>query len=338
MKNKGITLIALIITIIILLILASISINMISGNNSLIKNAGKAKESSEISEEKQIVDISTTQAMGKNKYGDLIQEQLQEELDINTGDKKASVTEDDGNLIIQFVDSGRYYKVNNNGDVSEFNLYVDTTPGELAGTGTEEDPFKIECIEDLVAFSIQNNGGNTSLGLSAHYYEGEYVSLVRTLDFNSIFSYNDYTTTIYGDLNNDGNVEDIKTELTKKNEGCTGFLGIGNEDKYFKGIFDGENFKIKNIYIKKEQSAGLFVKVDGSSIIKNIGVTGYIESTSKIAAGICAYTLRNAKFMNAYNEAEIVGNTSAGGIAAYHYTGTKTYINCYNSKESKTFY
>lgn len=42
-KNKGITLIALIVTIIILIILAGISIKTLTGNNSLIKNARKSK-------------------------------------------------------------------------------------------------------------------------------------------------------------------------------------------------------------------------------------------------------------------------------------------------------
>ena len=42
-ENKGITLIALIITIIVLLILAGITIGTISGNNSVIEQAGKVK-------------------------------------------------------------------------------------------------------------------------------------------------------------------------------------------------------------------------------------------------------------------------------------------------------
>ena len=44
MRNKGITLIALVITVIVLLILAGISISMLSGNNSVLKNATKAKK------------------------------------------------------------------------------------------------------------------------------------------------------------------------------------------------------------------------------------------------------------------------------------------------------
>ena len=55
MKNKrGITLIALIITIIVLLILAGITINLLMGDNSVIKKsktAGMKTDSSEIIEE-----------------------------------------------------------------------------------------------------------------------------------------------------------------------------------------------------------------------------------------------------------------------------------------------
>ena len=42
-SQKGITLIALIVTIIILLILAGISISMLTGENGLIKNARKSQ-------------------------------------------------------------------------------------------------------------------------------------------------------------------------------------------------------------------------------------------------------------------------------------------------------
>ncbi len=46
-ENKGITLIALVITIIVLLILAGVSIAMITGENGIITQAQKAKENTE---------------------------------------------------------------------------------------------------------------------------------------------------------------------------------------------------------------------------------------------------------------------------------------------------
>ncbi len=48
MKNKGITLISLVITIIILIILAGISVNLILGGNGLFEKAKSAKEKQEV--------------------------------------------------------------------------------------------------------------------------------------------------------------------------------------------------------------------------------------------------------------------------------------------------
>ena len=43
-ENKGITLIALVVTIVVLIILATVSINAVFGDNGIIKKAERAKE------------------------------------------------------------------------------------------------------------------------------------------------------------------------------------------------------------------------------------------------------------------------------------------------------
>ena len=48
-NNEGITLIALVVTIIVLLILAGISISMLTGENGILSRAGEAKEKTELS-------------------------------------------------------------------------------------------------------------------------------------------------------------------------------------------------------------------------------------------------------------------------------------------------
>ena len=52
-KNKGITLIALVVTIIVLLILAGVSIAMLTGDNGILTQSNKAKENTEIASEKE---------------------------------------------------------------------------------------------------------------------------------------------------------------------------------------------------------------------------------------------------------------------------------------------
>ena len=79
--NKGITLIALVITITILLILAGISIAALTGDNGLINRAGDAKDATEIAQEKEILQQASVVAMGKNKNGEVEETFLDAELD-----------------------------------------------------------------------------------------------------------------------------------------------------------------------------------------------------------------------------------------------------------------
>ena len=62
-KNKGITLIALVITIIVLLILAGVAIAMLSGENGILKKAAESKtktEQAQKEEETRLTDMETT--------------------------------------------------------------------------------------------------------------------------------------------------------------------------------------------------------------------------------------------------------------------------------------
>lgn len=59
-ENQGITLIALVITIIVLLILAGISIAMLTGNNGMITKVTSAVEETEISTIKEILSLETS--------------------------------------------------------------------------------------------------------------------------------------------------------------------------------------------------------------------------------------------------------------------------------------
>ena len=56
-KNTGITLIALVVTIIVLLILAGISISLLTGQDGIIHKASEAKKENEISTLKEIVNL-----------------------------------------------------------------------------------------------------------------------------------------------------------------------------------------------------------------------------------------------------------------------------------------
>ena len=59
-KNKGITLVALVVTVVVLLTLAGVSINLVIGQNGLINRAKEAKEKTKEAEEKEWVELAVT--------------------------------------------------------------------------------------------------------------------------------------------------------------------------------------------------------------------------------------------------------------------------------------
>ena len=121
-RNKGITLLALVITIIILLILAGITISAITGDNGIIGNASRAKEQTEIDNEKEIVDTCIVQTMGKSKYGNITKEDLQNELDNYTGEGKTEVLHEEDILYVYFTETNRYYTVDLEGEGFDTNI------------------------------------------------------------------------------------------------------------------------------------------------------------------------------------------------------------------------
>lgn len=178
----------------------------------------------------------------------------------------------------------------------------------------------IEKIEDLVELSEQvRNGVN---------YDGVEVKLANSLDFNDNNSYNDYTNTIYGDLNYDGQTKGIKEELTDQNG--KGFTPIGLTEKLpFSGSFNGQGNEIKNIYINTTNvDAGLFGYVLNGKI-ENVGVSGNITGTNNVG-GVVGYYSGQNDIKKCYNNANINGKC-AGGIVGYYSAKYKNIIGCYNT-------
>ena len=219
-KNRGITLIALVVTIIVLLILAGISISMLTGQNGILNRAQEAKNKTE---------------------------QAQKEEKENLGDMEDILNEYTTGIEVEQV--------------------TDENPGVLEGTGTSEDPYTINSIEDLVFFASNVTNGTT--------YEGQTVKLGLSLDFNSNKSYVEPLRTDYGQYGYDG---ELKTLLTSGK----GFAPIGRiEDikdgnNCFKGIFDGDNKEIYNFYISETFEGntsiiGMFSTNFG--VIKNLKVS-----------------------------------------------------------------
>ena len=90
--NKGITLIALAITIVVLLILTGVTVSTI-GNGQIFSRASASKQQTEISEEKNILKASVLYSQNMDSVGEVTLENLRQGLDKNIDEKYQGLEE-----------------------------------------------------------------------------------------------------------------------------------------------------------------------------------------------------------------------------------------------------
>lgn len=328
-QENGITLIALVVTIIILLILAGITVGAITGDNGIIGNAGKAKEETEITNEKEIIEKATVQAMENNKYGNIEENELQEQLDKETGEGKTEATDVGNEYEVVFHESNRYYTVDKNGNLEgAYEIVEDKYPGDMTVgkdggvlDGTEEKPYEIWCIEDLVEWSKNYSK-----------YQNSNIILCRDLNFKSRNSYNDSSSIDYGDINQDEQISELITELTTG----LGFYPIAN----FSGTFDGKNYELRNLYVSnsenRKMNIGFFSRVSSGAVVQNIHISGEINATCYDAGGIVGFiTENNINLSNNSFEGKVESKGNGGGIigATNNMCLNILVSKCYNNAE-----
>ena len=108
-RNKGITLIALVVTIIVLLILVGISISMLTGQNGILNRASEAKNLNGIAQNEELVKLSAMDALSQG-LGTITDTNLKTALNSNIGEGKYEITGDATNGWTVTVD-GQDYRV-----------------------------------------------------------------------------------------------------------------------------------------------------------------------------------------------------------------------------------
>lgn len=178
-KNKisGITIISLVVTIIVLLILAGISLTAITGNNGVIKNAHIASEESDKSQELEIINQAILYSTDKNKFGILEKQSVKEQLNQNS--EIESIEEFDNGVEVKFKSSRRYV-IGTDGNIynSRNEVPINKTPEQI-----KEDNIKnSENIGERINFVAKYN---SELIWRLLYADDDYVYLISSkLDEN----------------------------------------------------------------------------------------------------------------------------------------------------------
>lgn len=286
-KEKGITLIALVITIIVLLILSGVSIAMLTGDNGIITKAQDAKKQTEEAEEKEKIELAVIDAV--SKYNDLKEENLQSEIDDEFGEGETKVyPNEDGAFSVIFQNKESNYRIED-------------------GTVTKIDiAFKIKNKKDLQDFTEQVNNGNT--------FKDKYVYLLNDIDLN-----NEECDTIgyYLSIDNNKPFAGIFEGNNKKISG----INI-NKPGESTGMFPYNTGTIRDLIL---ESGNITANQAGGFTMKNAGEI--INCANKVninannnSGGIASSN--TGKIIASYNEGKIEGDgPSIGGLVGYNNGG-----------------
>ena len=118
-RNKGITLIALVVTIIVLLILAGTSITMLTGQNGILNRTAEAKEKTRLAKIDEGVKMAVMSALSKG-LGTIEDEYLRDGLEEYLKGENYTLTGDRINGWTIIV-GGKNYNIDGNGTVSKGN-------------------------------------------------------------------------------------------------------------------------------------------------------------------------------------------------------------------------
>lgn len=272
-KQKGITLVALVITIIVLLILAGVTIATFTGENGILSRATESKNKTEEAQEKEGLELAVASSqMDDVNTLEITEEKLSDAIKQQLGNNKDFSITDNGNgsFLVNMNDTQRMYYIDETGEVID-----------------QSKMLKISTADELKAFRDDVNSGNT--------YEGWYVYLA-----------NDLTLDISEEWKPIGYYPMESTEPTDE------------DNKPFKGIFDGGNHTIEGLNINTTDKAqGLFGLVNGGSIY-NVRIGSENNYTVGMASAALVGYLYNGNIYNCINESDINSTGSyTGGIAGF---------------------
>ena len=178
-KNKGITLIALVVTIVILLILAGISIGALTGDNGIINQAHTAKEDTEIASWEEQIDLAIIDA--ENKHINPTMDDVIDEL-INKGviDSESQVDKDG-----VITTNEPVYEI-----AGKLDDYVPFGPGKFATKNeeytdeTSEEEYKTVTVPE--GFKILEEASKIDEGLVIEDKKGNQFVWIPVSDINDM--------------------------------------------------------------------------------------------------------------------------------------------------------
>lgn len=175
---------------------------------------------------------------------------------------------------------------------------------EMTGLGTEIDPFIIMSIEDLCLVGSGSNGDGNDYSISAFYKLGE------NLDYANPNSYDDAHANM-DILSGWDYINGSTVANTTSGGNSTGFTPISE----YRGVFDGNNKTIDNLYINSDADyVGLIAVLNSGGTIKNLGITNVdIRGAGRNVGAIIGYN-DGIEINNCYSTGSIISSYDGGNV------------------------
>ncbi len=272
-RNKGITLIALVVTIIVLLILAGISIAMLTGQNGILNRASEAQEKTGTAQTEELVKLSVTDALTQG-LGSLTDVNLKTALNNNIGAGKYEISGDATSGWTVTV-NGKEFKIDPTGKIGG-TTSGGSSGGNQGGGSVETLPTGEGTTPYLPNSTFSKKEGDLATGLvikDSNDNEYVWVEVPTTIYSDSKYNTNgtpssaddwekirdclkaytsDYSSSDYKDTNTDGTTysDDYKNML--KSVYTNGGFWIG---RYEAGLEEGKSPRTSYVAIAESDKA-----------------------------------------------------------------------------------
>ena len=273
-KQRGITLIALVVTIIILLILAGVAVATLTGDNGLLQKATVAKEENEKAKELELIELAVGVAKIAGE-GTITKDNLENELKINFNDNTITIGE------IEDGWSYNSYKIDKSGEVDkllpkeyEQVEYIESSGTQWIDTGVKSaDDLSLEIeyipnsyFPDDAILGSRTNDHNCQILLSSYdnYSAGSYIRFgngtwektnvgIGIIQLNTKHSIKLSKNNVYldgirvaGTKNSDFSDNGKNMSLFAFRNSTTGDIIAYSKCKIFKFVIEKSNQEIKN--------------------------------------------------------------------------------------------
>ncbi len=347
-KQTGITLIALVVTIIVLIILAGVSISMVVGDNGIITQAQRAKEETANATEKEKIELAVVASqlrsednmrINKDDLEYELQQQLDEEFELT--DNK------DGSFLIA-INSEKIYYISESGKVVEESHILQVASVEELEKLREEvnagDSFDDQVVllmdditlsedwnpigyvdeETIISFNGEFNGlnnkiNNININNPEKSYQGLFASIGTSAKISSIVVTGNITGAKYvggiagyneGSIKNCGNEANVVSQYEEESNPCVGGIVGYNVKGNIKGCYNKGQINAVGY-----SNGGIVGKSDSGTIkncYNNAAIIKEVTTSGGETAGICG-TASETNIYNVYNSGNVTANGSGSG-------------------------